>query len=229
MEEPYIFMVCPMIFTLLSVANARPSLTVGTDIPYQFNVGAAYDADGIRIYARSGLLAGPYSSLTLSIIEMLGTDEVYIDLLEASYQFGLMNSLGVQCTFGETKHWQVGTEFRFDYLLASEAPQDLIDAVTGESSMAVGPNASERSIEMTLITYAIGLRFGREFVIGKNNHHSLLLELSVFKHFSTTTRVHLDGEYAARLTSSLDTILWEDVFLPYGYLGGVGLHYKYAF
>lgn len=218
-----------MILTLLSVVHARPSLMMGTDIPYQLNIGAAYDTNMIRVYGRSGVLIGPYSTLTLSIIEMLGTDEAYIALLESSYQFGSMNSLGVQYKFGKNKLWQVGTEFRFDYLFASETPKELIDAITDESLISVGPMALERSIQMSLMTYAIGMRIGREFVIEKNNRHSLLIELSVFKHFSTVTRAYLDGEYAERLTNSLDTLLWEDVFLPYGYLGGIGIQYKYAF
>ncbi|MEC7987523.1 MAG: hypothetical protein VX278_20320 [Myxococcota bacterium] len=215
--------------SVISVANANPSLMIGTDVPYQVNLGAAYDAGPVRFSFRSGILAGPYSTLTLSIVEMLGTDEVYINLLEASYQFGSMNSLGTQYMFGQKKRWQIGTEFRFDYLFASETPEELIDAVTGESSTPSGPFIAERNIEMSLMMYAIGLRFGREFVVGKDEHHSFLIEFSLFKHFSTVTRLNINGEYAERLTDSLDTLLWEEVFLPYGYLGGVGLNYKYTF
>lgn len=212
----------------LGVASAGPGLLVGTDVPYQFNLGATYDVGRLRLSVRSGALAGPYSSSTLSILDALGTDDTYIQLLESSYEAGSMNSLGAQLLLGRQKRWQLGVELRFDYLFASDTPEELVETLTGESFPSLG-GLGDRDITLSLAMYAVGLRFGREFFFGDQRKHSLLVELSGYKHFAIAARLSMNGEYAARLTEPLNALLWEDVFLPYGYLGGLGLNYKYTF
>ena len=90
------------------------SVLVGTDIPYQHSLGTEIRVKDVRFSLRTGLLVDPYSGLTLDLLDAFGTEEVYIRLLEASYQFGTMNGLGMQYLFGKKKRWYVGPELRFD-------------------------------------------------------------------------------------------------------------------
>jgi len=223
-----------MLLLFLAVSSTiveaqTPSLLVGTDIPYQLHMGAAFDLENFRFSVRSGVLAGPYSTLTLSLIETLGTDEIYISLLESSYQFGFMNGVAFQYKFGKKKLWSIGPEMRFDYLTASDTSEDLIEAITGES---IFPNAGiinkEQELSFDLMMYAIGIRVSRALPLDSQNRHHLLLDISFYKHYMTQTHLFLNQGYADRISETLNDLLWEDVFLPYGYLAGFGLSYRYA-
>ena len=222
------------LFLLFSTqANAENLLvSVGTDIPYQFHAGASYDLNRIRFSARSGILVEPYSSMTISLIGAFGVDEIYINLLESAYQLGSMNSISTQYLLGEKKLWYLGPEFRFDYLTAADTPVDLVESVTGESiSTGSGPRAGSKEVDlqMGLMMYAAGLRVGRAIPFGEGQKHNLLVDLSFHKHYSTKTSLYINEEQPEKLNEMLDELLWEDVFLPYGYLGGLGLSYSYSF
>lgn len=204
------------------------SVLVGTDIPYQHSLGTELRVKDVRFSLRTGLLVDPYSGLTLDLLDAFGTEDVYIRLLEASYQFGTMNGLGMQYLFGKKKLWYVGPELRFDYVAASDTSSDLIEAVVGESRFnppRFGVNQQE--IYLGLWLFAAGLRTGRVIPLGKN--HNVHLELSFYKHYRNTTILYIDDQENKNITTSLNDLLWEDVFKPYGYLGGLGLAYSYSF
>jgi hypothetical protein len=76
---------------LINIENVNAqklNLSIGTDIPYQFFVGAGLETEPIDISYRTGILVPPYSDMILSIIESLGTAEVYINLLDVAYDRG---------------------------------------------------------------------------------------------------------------------------------------------
>lgn len=219
----------PLIISILSspIRAQNPSLMIGTDIPYQFNIGASIDLNNIRFSLRSGVLIGPYSELTLSIIEMFGTDDIYIQLLESTFQLGYMNGLGAQYLFGRKQQWYIGPEFRFDYLSAAETSDEIITSITGEPIFPTGGilNNQEQEIKLGILLYAVGIRIGKSFPIASK--HCVNIELSFFKHYMNQTNVHINKENAERLNENLNTLLWEEVFFPYGYMGGLGLMYQY--
>ncbi len=205
------------------------SLLAGTDVPYQLGVGVSYDIKSIKLSVRSGILAGPYSSLTISLIEQLGTPDVYIDLLESAYELGYMNSLSAQIKLGRKKVWLLGPELRFDYLTASDTPSELLEVVIGEPIPTGGRFAKELEVELGLMMYAVGVRTGRIIPLGTTDRSSLLLELSFAKHISAQSQLSINEETPETINTALNDLLWEDVFLPYGYLGGVGVSYSYTF
>lgn len=207
-----------------------PSILAGTDIPYQFHLGAAFDLQRIRFSVRSGLLTSPYSEGTLAFLDALGTPDVYVQLLEGSYQFGSMNSVGIQYLLGKDSRWSIGAEFRFDYLSASDTSSELIETVTGESIPTGGLLSSkEPEVRLGLLMYAAGLRVGYGIPLGAEKKHEVLIELSAYKHYATQSSTFINDEEASRINDSLNEILWTEVFLPYGYLGGVGISYRYSF
>ncbi len=64
------------------------SILTGTDVPYQHYIGATLQSKQVDISYRTGILVPPYSDAILGIIERLGTNETYIDLLQPAYKFG---------------------------------------------------------------------------------------------------------------------------------------------
>ena len=226
------FMNCALLMILFArqaVGSSGFSLLAGTDAPYQIGVGGSYDLKNIKLSMKTGILAGPYSGLTISLIERLGTPDVYIDLLDSAYELGYMNSLSAQIRLGKKKLWLLGPELRLDYLTASDTPSELLEVVLGEPIPTGGRFAQELEVELGLMMYAAGLRTGREIPLGANEKSSLLLELSFFKHIATQSQLNINAATPEALNSALDELLWEDVFRPYGYLGGLGLTYSYLF
>ena len=217
----------------LSTARAeiqKTSLMIGTDLPYQFHLGTEIEHEKLKFSFRTGLLVEPYSTVTLKLIEAFGTDEVYIRLLESSYQLGSMNSVGVHYFLGEKKRWYLGPELRLDYLLAAETSSKIIELVTGKSVSAIPRfGFDEPDFRLGIWLHAIGFRAGTSFPIDNHQRKKLVLEISFYKHYLSSTSLTINGEVSENLSSALDTLLWEDVFLPYGYLGGLGLAYSYSF
>ena len=205
------------------------SVSIGTDIPYQYYISVNKELKAIDISYRTGILTPPYSDAILSILEGFGTDEIYINLLDAAYDFGWMNSFGAYYKFGSKKKWYVGSEFRLDYLSASETPDELIEAVSGQTINR--PNIANREIELKLglRTLAIGLRIGKTISMSSNKKHFLKTELSIIKHIGSQSILEGNGNNLERINNEIDKLLWNDVFKPYGYLAGLGLAYNYKF
>ena len=88
-DSDLIFGVNMILFGLLHLdaQGMDISLNIGTDIPYQFHIGSTIDRKKLRVSLRSGILFGPYSQMTIGLIELLGTPEVYVNMLESAYQF----------------------------------------------------------------------------------------------------------------------------------------------
>lgn len=218
--------------TLVGSFNAlsqNASFSVGTDIPYQHYIGINLETKKIDISYRAGILIPPYSDAILDIIQKLGTKEIYINLLDSSFDFGWMNSIGTYYKFGKQKNWYAGGELRFDYLTAADTPIDLIEAVTGQSLNIV--NILNNNIELTLglRMLAAGLRVGKSFSISANNKHHFKTEISISKYIATQSILKVNGQNLERINQELDKLLWEDVFRSYGYVGGIGLAYSYKF
>ena len=219
-----------IIFFLLSQNTQAQNfkLSIGTDIPYQHYLGATLELNRIDIAYRTGILVPPYSDIILDIAESLGTPELYINLLDASYDFGWMNSLGAYYKFGKQKNWYLGPEFRLDLLTAADSRTDLVEAVIGQS-ISRNPLNRASVIQLGLTTYAFGLRFGRAFTFGKDNKHQINAEFSISKHIASQTSLSLNNQDVSNINQLLDDLFWEEVFKPYGYLGGVGVAYAYRF
>ena len=134
-----------MLFSL-SASAQKISKSIGTDIPYQHYAAVSFHTENIAVSYRTGLLLPPYSDLALNVIEGLGTEEVYIDLVESSFDFGWMNSLGVYYKPGRGKSWYLGPEFRLDHLAVSNTSYEIIEVITGESI-----DASDRPEEYEIV------------------------------------------------------------------------------
>ena len=205
------------------------SFSIGTDVPYQYYLGINSELKNIDFSYRTGILTPPYSDVILDIIERLGTDEIYINLLDASYDFGWMNSIGAYYKFGKLKSWYIGSEFRVDYLTASDTPEDLIEAVSGRSFNRSNFNNRGAGLKLGLRTFALGIRFGKSFSLSSNKKHYLKTEFSLAKHIATHSILQSNGNDLERINQELDRLLWDDVFKRYGYLGGFGFAYCYIF
>ena len=204
-------------------------LSIGTDIPYQHYIGATLELDRIDIAYRTGILVPPYSDIILDIAESLGTSEIYINLLDASYDFGWMNSLGAYYKFGKQKNWYLGPEFRLDYLTGADTRADFIESIVGQPLNRRVQIGSNDEVQLSLTTYALGLRLGRSFYLEEKKRHIINVEFSAAKHIATQTSLTVDAQNAATINEILDDLMWEEVFKPYGFVGGIGVAYAYRF
>jgi len=174
------------------------SLSVGTTVPYQHYAGVSLETKRMDISYRAGILIPPYPDLLLGAMEGFGVADIYIDLLDASFQFGFTNSLGVNYKMGKKKNWYLGADLRVDRLTASDTPTDLIEVVTGET-LRMG-NAGNRGIQakMGLTLYAAGLQFGRNFNLGLDGKHKIRTGLVMAKHIASRSSLAF-GEGAWKL------------------------------
>jgi len=202
------------------------SISIGTDIPYQHYVGFNIESQNFDFSVRTGILVPPYSDVILTAIESLGTDEIYTNLLDKTYDFGWMNSLGAYYKFGERKNWYVGPEFRLDYFTASETRKEIIETLLGQSISRVNSNSE---IKLGVRTFALGFRIGKSISLSSNNKHYLKTELSIIKHVGSRATVTNNGNNLERVSQEVDRILWDNFFKPYGFLAGVGFAYSYRF
>ena len=217
---------------LVASAEAGSLLvSAGTDVPYQIYMGTSFQHKRLRASIKSGVLVGPYSDLTISLIGAIGTPDVYVSLLESAYDLGSMNSCSVQYMLGKKRLWSIGPELRFDYLTASDTSSDLLEAVVGDlnAPQGIGIREKELNVQLGVMTYAAGFRIGRDIVLGGSEQHLLHIDLSAYKHIASSSSLILNDEEPEELSAVLDDLLWEDVFRPYGYLGGLGLAYSYRF
>lgn len=223
----FIIVVSAILLLFTDTKAQNTSFSFGTDIPYQHYVGVNVETNHVDISYRTGILVPPYSDAILSILEEFGTDEIYIDLLDAAYNFGWMNSIGAYYKIGQQKRWYTGAEFRFDYLSAADSPADLLEVVVGEPI----PNRLQlnNKVQLGLAMYAVGIRFGRSFSIGENEKHSIKAEFSFSKHIATNSSLLINNKSAENINLILDDLLWEDVFKKYGFIGGLGVAYHYNF
>ena len=205
------------------------SAQLGTDIPYQHYIGVNLEIEKVDFSYRTGILIPPYSNTILDIIEGLGTAEIYIRLLESSYDFGWMNSLGAYYKFGQNRSWYAGVEFRYDYLTAIDTPEDAVEAATGRNINRAGIIQRELDLELALRMYAVSARVGKKLQLFKSLHHHLKIEVSAGKHLATQSILKGNSNNLSWVNDELDRLLWEDVFRPYGYIGGLGIGYTFTF
>lgn len=217
----------------LNLSGQKFSLSAGTDIPYQHYLAVNLEMKKIDFSYRSGILTPPYSDAILDIINVLGTDDIYIDLLDASFDFGWTNSIGTYYKFGKKKDWYGGGEIRYDYLTAADAPQNIIQTITGKPINSLNFLFSSIELKLGLKMLATGFRFGKSFTLSSNNKHHLKTEISVNKYIMTQSILELQGFNLGLnlepINKELDRLLWEDVFKKYGYIGGIGFAYSYSF
>ncbi len=217
------------IFGSLNLLAQNFSISLGTDIPYQHYLGANLELRKIEFEYRTGVLTPPYSDAILDIIQFLGTDDIYINLLDASFELGWTNSVGSYYKFGKNKNWYTGAEIRLDYLTAEDTPKDVIQTITGEQINDINTFFNRAQLKLGLKMIAAGLRLGKSFKLSPNNKHYLKTEISINKYITTKSILKLNGNNLQALNKELNKILWEDVFKKYGYVGGIGFAYSYKF
>lgn len=221
------------LFGSLNLSAQSLSLSVGTDIPYQHYFAVNSEMKRFELSYRTGILIPPYSNAILDIIGALGTDEIYIDLLDESFDFGWTNSIGTFYKFGKKKDWYGGGEIRYDYLTAADAPRNIIQTLTGQQINIINFLFSSVKLKLGLKMLATGLRFGKSFSLNSNNKHQLKTEISINKYIVTNSVLELHGSSLSLnlepINRELNRLLWEEVFKKYGFVGGFGLSYCYSF
>ncbi len=208
------------------------SITVGTDIPYEHYVGLNYNINKFDLSYRTGVLAPPYSDLLINSLSIYDVKDEYIDLLEATFEFGWMNSLGAYYRFGEQNQWYIGTEFRIDYFNQKTTPVEVFETIFEDSSVSNLNIIDEniRDTEIGLTTFAFGLRIGRTFQLIKDNpQHLLNVEFALHRYISSRSKVTLNGNESGAVGRLTDELLWNNFFRDHGQVPVLGVSYTYVF
>ena len=205
------------------------SLSIGTDVPYQHYLGATLETNRVDVAYRSGLLIPPYSDVILDVLLVFGTDEIYTKLIDEAYDFGWMNSLGSHYKIGPKRRWYIGAEYRVDYLTAAETAASLVDAVVDQPLPNLGVSNRELEIGLQVLLHGVGTRMGRTIQLGSTEKHRIRVEFSFHKHISSKSTTTINSIVNETLNREMDDLLWEDVFKPYGFAGGLGVSYCYRF
>ena len=214
--------------TLSSHSHAKQwGLEVGTDIPYQYKVAVSHSWDRLEVHLHTGVLTKPYSQVILNLIHALGTEQIYIDLLTPSFQLGWMNGFSMRYQFGKNRSWFVGPEIKLDHLIAQDTPRDLLEIVTGQNLNSLRINPQSTQVSMGLNLLSVGVRVGKSFAIDKKRKHFIRLDVNAFKHLSSRSFLQINNQEPKLMNQELDQLLWEEVFQPYGYFGGVSVTYLF--
>ncbi|MFC0877458.1 hypothetical protein ACE01N_12730 [Saccharicrinis sp. FJH2] len=208
----------------------KTSFSIGTDFPYQHYAGFNYQIQNFEFSLKTGILVPPYSDIIINELDNIGIKGIYIDILNSAYDFGWMNTIGVHYNFGREKNWYAGPEFRYDKLTASDTPANLIESVTGLKFNSFIPfTFTETNAKLGMNMYGMGLRTGRKLFFGEANNHCIKIELSAYKYISTQSVLTINEKTADKINARLNTLLWDEVFKSYGYVGGLGISYTYTF
>ena len=225
--QKHIIIILTFLMPILIKAQSI-SLGIGTDIPYQVYANVTFETKQVDISYKSGILTRPYSDAILNLFQALGTDEIYIKLLETSYDFGWMNTLGAYYKFGEKRKWYAGPELRFDYFTASETPSGILEEIAGDR-FENGNQTTNIKGKLSVMTYAIGWRSGYKFELKQNNKHNFRIEISAAKYIATHATLKINGESNTNLNKYVDEQIWENMFKRNGVLIGFGVSYAYRF
>ena len=212
-------------------ARARAFATLGTDVPYQYYGGLGVELAPLTLAYRAGLLAAPYPAALTTLLEGIGLDALYADLIDASFDRGWMNTLSVQLAVGRRGCTRLGLDLRHDRVATDDTSFDVVAPVLGPGlAAALAPPGGEAGVEIRVASRLTGggLRASHDLTLGRSRRHALRLELSLAKYVGSATTLALDGEENAALSAVAEALLRRDVFGPHGLVGGVGVGYVLA-
>ncbi|NJM25361.1 MAG: hypothetical protein HC859_07620 [Bacteroidia bacterium] len=144
------------------------SVKILAEVPVQFGVG--YEgklSNHFSLSVQAGVLTPPNSTIIISILEALGTDEEITTIFEDAFTFGAVGELGINYNFGKN---YAGVFIQYIGLHAGDTPADAVESYFGED-LSTYPTRRGRSgtaepylsIQSSLLQ--VGLLYGRRFAL----------------------------------------------------------------
>lgn len=194
-----------------------------TETPVMYGLGYEFQFHKkLSTTLQFGLLTEPNSSLILSVMEKLGTDEVVIDLLKNSFRSGKVFDIGFNYNWG---NYYAGIFGQHIGLKANDTPIKLLETAMGvdASTYPIRGNGtalnnlsnSNNTIELKSYLIQAGFLFGRRFNL--KNSWELNAEIAISKNWYSSSDIYSSKRDFAALNQELNTFL-QEIYWDYSYV-----------
>lgn len=194
---------------LSSVATAQQSaVKLFAEIPVQFAAG--YEgkiSKRFSINVSGGLLTQPNSTLIVNVLEMFGTDEQVLLIIEDTFRFGAVGEVGLNFNFGKN---YIGAFGQVIALRAGDTPSAIIESYFGTSISSYPARhgrqpASEKYLSLTSTLLQTGLLYGRRFPV--SDRLTLFSEIGISANVYSKSTLSSQERDLSRLSIAVDSEL----------------------
>lgn len=204
-----------------SIGDYKSALSIQWELPVQY--GLRYDykfSNRISGSIQTGLLSEPNSSTILSTLEVLGTDQITVLLIESAFQSGLTLEEGVNYHF---KRNYIGLFSQQIFLVGEETPLGTVEILL-EEDLSTAPRRQGRNepIGQTLTLrsnlFQLGFQFGRIFPIGDTWH--ILSEIGFSFNVGANGSLESEQLELSRVSVEMDAYL-DDIYANYALIPSI--------
>ncbi len=195
------------------------------DIALGFEVGISKH---ISSTAQVGVLTPPHSTVILSLLSSLGTDQATLNLIKAAFKFGIVSKVGINYNI---KRSYIGIFGQSLMLQAADVPTSDVEAALGinlSSSNYPKYKSTTGTKEVNLTLHSsllqLGLIYGHRFRL--NNRYELALELAVSKNVGSYSSVYSPSRDLSTASTEADNYL-KNIYSSYAYISYVGCSLAY--
>ncbi len=206
-------------------------INMGTHFPLEYNIGYNYQYHpSLSAYAEFGVLTKPYDGVILDILELFGTDEGWVRLIEDAFNFGMIASAGHNFHFN--KHY-AGVYFQAIGLSGSESPLGAYQNYFEKQDYSAFALVYGVDLTVNSTLYQAGIMYGYRFPLKKSNWE-IATEIRFSKNIASTNeftsnRPYLDSTMPVKLLyNELDNEI-KETYLKYAYLPTLSLIFQYRF
>lgn len=215
-----------LLFSALAV-HAQHRIKVLAEVPVQFGIG--YEGNVSKRFslsAQGGVLSEPNSTLIIHILEKLGTTPEIIDIIQDSFNFGLVGEAGVNYNFGKN---YVGAYSQFINLRGAGTAPDPIEEYFDENfsgfPIKPGSDPDDRQVSVRSSLWQVGILYGRRFPL-KNEHLEIDAEFGISKNIWSKSRLYSKNRDLSEMDDEVDETL-DYYYSRYGYIPSLTVAFVY--
>jgi len=197
---------------------------IQAEVPVQFGLG--YEARLSKRFSAQfelGLLTEPNTSLILSTLEALGTDQSVVLMVEDAFQSGIVFEAGGRYNF---RKYYTGVFAQLLLLTGKDTPNDLVESAMGVdlSDYPTRPNrnrTTETTLQLNSNLVQVGVMIGRRFPF-KNGRTEFDVEFGFSKNIYSSSSISSETRNYETLSTAVDTYL-ADIYTDYAYVPSLTL------
>ncbi|MHB9030565.1 MAG: hypothetical protein ACYC9O_17505 [Candidatus Latescibacterota bacterium] len=199
------------------------SFRIGTDFPLRYTAGYTINPKSlIALQVNAGILAEPYDEIILRTLSSLGMDKDIIDIVENSYDFGMVFDAGGNLRIGKG---YIGVYGQMIHLMGASAPYELVGEYLDVDLSPYYQPGLDRAMTLQSTIYQGGVRFGTRFALPGPNLE-LHAEFSLSANLHSKSQISSETPYPAFIGEQFDENLRE-TFRKYLYVPTFGLFLVY--
>jgi hypothetical protein len=222
---------CRIFLFLLLLALPPPSRShaqygafrIGTDFPLRYTAGYTINPKSlISLQVNAGILTEPYDEIILRTLSALGLDRDVADIVENSYDFGMVFDVGGNLRIGKG---YIGVYGQMIHLMGASTPYELVGEYLDIDLSPYYLPDLDRAMTLQSTIYQGGVRFGTRFALPGPNLE-LHAEFSLSANLHSKSQLSSETPYPAFISEQLDAEL-RDTFRKYLYVPSFGLFLVY--